>query len=203
MQIFNRIVVVLLDVLLIAGAVLLLLLTFGVLTPQQVLPAGMIETAFGQWLASLAAASPATMLLVTLLAGLVVLGGLALLALELRPAALAESIVIRDDALGRVTVQPKSIHDLIMYSAAHLPDVLQVQPTLAHTPQGLIIHCRTSLTPDARIPHVTATLQARIKQVVEQHLGMKVATVTVQAQLEPLAGISTQLRPRTFRRVLR
>lgn len=203
MQIFNRIVVMLLDVLLITGAILLLLVTFGVLTPQQVLPGGLEETALGGWLASLATAAPATMLLATLLAGFVILAGLVLLALELRPAAQAESIVIRDDVLGRVTVQPKSIHDLIMYSAAHLPDVLQVQPTLAHTPQGLTIHCRTSLTPDARIPHVTATLQARIKQVVEQHLGMKVATVTVQAQLEPLAGIHIPPRPRTFRRILR
>ena len=90
-----------------------------------------------------------------------------------------------------------------MYTAAQIPDVLQVQPTLEHGPQGLNIHCNTSLTPDAHIPQVTAALQARIKQVVEQHLGMKVAAVTVQAQLEPLAGISTQLRPRSFRRILR
>jgi uncharacterized alkaline shock family protein YloU len=78
-----------------------------------------------------------------------------------------------------------------------------VQPTLEHSPQGVTIHCRTSLTPQAHIPNATAALQARIKQAVEQHLGMKVAEVTVQAQLEPLAGANTPVRPRSLRRVLR
>ncbi|HEU4327994.1 MAG TPA: alkaline shock response membrane anchor protein AmaP [Roseiflexaceae bacterium] len=203
MHLFNRLVVVLLDVLLMAGAILLLLLTFGVLTPQQVVPAGLTETALGQWLGSFAGAPPLDRLLVSLLAGLVILGGLLLLALELRPAPQAESIVIRDDVIGRVTVQPKSVRDLISYTAAQLPDILQVDTVMGHSPQGLTIHCRTSLTPEAHIPQVTTLLQARIKQVVEQHLGLKVAVVTVDAQLDSLAGVKTQQRSQPLRRILR
>lgn len=203
MNVFNRIVVMLLEALLIAGAALVLLVTLGALAPQQVLPAGTSETALGQWLESFTAMPPTMTLLVTLLAGLSILLGLFLLALELRPAPQERTLAIREDGLGRVTVRLESVRDLIVYTAAHLPGVLQVKPTIDRGPQGLTIHCRTSLTPEAHIPQVTAELQSRIKQTIERHLGMKVAVVTVQAQLEPLAGMEIPHRSRAARRVLR
>jgi len=203
MNIFNRIVVILLDLVLLAGAVLVLLITFGVVTAQQVLPGGTVETPLGQWVASFAKMPPSTMVVATLGAGLVVVLGLVLLVAELRQAPRDTAIRIRDDGLGRVTMRRESVRDLIRYTTALLPDVLQVDPRIDIGQQGLTIVCRTALTPDAHILQVSAELQSRIKQTVEQHLGMKVANVTVQAQLEPLTGVDTWQRSQRVRRHLR
>jgi hypothetical protein len=129
--------------------------------------------------------------------------GLILLVYELRLAPQDTAIRIRDDGLGRVTMRRESVRDLIHHTTAQLPDVLQVDPQIDIGQQGLTIACRTSLTPDAHIPQVSAELQSRIKETVEQHLGMKVATVSVQAQLEPLTGVETRPRSRRLRRQLR
>jgi hypothetical protein len=203
MNIFNRMVVILLDLVLLAGAILMLLITFGAVTAQQVLPAGTAETGVGQWLASFATMPPSTALFATLGAALVVVLGLILLVYELRLSPQDTTIRIRDDGLGRVTVRRESVRDLIRHTAAQLPDVLQVDTRIDIGQQGLTIACRTSLTPDAHIPQVSAELQSRIKQAVEQHLGMKVANITVQAQLEPLTGVDTRPRSRRMRRQLR
>jgi hypothetical protein len=203
MNTFNRIVVIVLDLVLLAGAIIMLLITFGVVIAQQVLPGGTAETVVGQWLASFATMPPSATLITTLGTALVIVLGLILLFYELRPAPQDTTIRIRDDGLGRVTVRRESVRDLILHTTAQLPDVLQVDPRIAIGQQGLTIACRTALTPDAHIPHVSADLQARIKQTVEQHLGMKVANVSVQAQLEPLTGVETRPRSRRVRRQLR
>jgi hypothetical protein len=203
MNIFNRMVVILLDLVLLAGAILILLITFGVVTTQQVLPGGTAETVVGQWLASFATLPPSVALIATLGAALVLVLGLILLVYELRLAPQDTTIRVRDDGLGRVTVRRESVRDLIRHTIAQLPDVLQVDPQIDTGQQGLTIACRTSLTPDAHIPQVSAELQSRVKQAVEQHLGMKVANVTVQAQLEPLIGVDTRPRSRHVRRQLR
>jgi hypothetical protein len=196
MNVFNRILVILLDLLLLAGAVVVLLVTFGVLAPTQLLPAGLGDTVVGPWLRSFTAMPPNATLLTTAVAVVVILLGLALLIAELRPERQPRTLTIRQDGLGSVTVRMASVRDLITYTAGQLPTVLQVQPEIAATSQGLQIRCRAALSPEASIPQVSAELQAGIKQAVEQHLGMKVAQVSVQAQLEPLAGTGS-VPPRT------
>jgi hypothetical protein len=196
MNVFNRILVILLDLLLLAGAVVVLLVTFGVLAPAQLLLAGLGNTVVGPWLRSFATMPPNATLLTTAVALVVILLGLALLIAEVRPKRQLRTLTIRQDGLGSVTVRLASVRDLITSTAGQLPTVLQVQPDIAATSQGLQIRCRAALSPEASIPQVSAELQAGIKQAVEEHLGMKVAQVAVQAQLEPLAGIGS-VPPRT------
>jgi hypothetical protein len=203
MNIFNRLVVILIDLVLLAVASLMLLITFGVVTAQQVLPSGTVETVPGQWLASFATMPPSAAVIAVLGAALVVVLGLILLVYELRVAPPDTTICIRDDSLGRVTVRTQSVRDLIRHTTAQLPDVLQVDPQIDIGQQGLTIVCRTSLSPEAHIPQVSAELQSRIKQTVEQHLGMKVANVTIQAQLEPLASVDVRPHSQRVRRQLR
>jgi hypothetical protein len=140
-------------------------------------------------------------LLTILGSSLAFLLGLVLLVFELRPAPKEDIIRLRGDGLGSVTVHIDSVRKLILHSVALIPAVLQMQPRIRWSPQGLNIYCRTALTPDANIPQVSSALQAQIKQAVEQYLGMKVANVAVQAQLDPLSGVDT--RPRQVRRQLR
>jgi hypothetical protein len=203
MNVFNRIVVILLAAVLFIGAVLILLITFGAVTPQQILPAGTANTVLGQWIESFARMQPNATLLTTVIAVLVILVSLWILYLELRPKPQPDVIRIREDGLGTVTVRTESVHDLILHTASTMPDVLQVHSRIARGPDGVNIHCRTSLTPEANVPQVTTELQERIKQAVERYLGMNVANVAVDAQLEPLSDVPARTAPRPMRRQLR
>jgi hypothetical protein len=201
MNIVNRFLVILADLLLLAGALLVLLITFGAVTPQQVLPAVISNSLLGQWLASFAGLDANSRLITALVALLILVLGLVLLFFELRPAPRVDTLRIRDDSLGAVTVRTASVYDLIQHTAAQMPDVLQVHPQIEMRQQVVHIRCRAALTHDASIPQVSAELQERIKRAVEHHLGMKVAGVAIQAQLEPLSEVVT--RPRQARRQLR
>lgn len=201
MNIFNRLIVILVDLALIIGAVLILLITFGAVQPAQVLPGGLAGSLVGQWLTSFTMMQPDATLITTISAIVIILVGLLLLIYELRPTPRQRTITIRNDGLGNVTVRTESVRDLILYTAAQIPDVLQVQPHVKTTSQGLHVHCRTAVTPDASIPQVGAEMQARIKSAVEQHLGLKVADVVIQAQLEPLAGVDITPRAQPRRQL--
>lgn len=201
MNIFNRLVVILVDLALIIGAVLILLITFGAVQSAQVLPGGLGESLAGQWLTSFTVMQPNATLVTTISAIAILVVGLLLLVYELRPAPQQRTITIRNDGLGNVTVRTESVRDLILYTVAQIPDVLQVQPHIETTSQGVRVRCRTAVTPDASIPQVGAEMQARIKSAVEQHLGLKVADVAVQAQLEPLAGVNSTRRAQPRRQL--
>lgn len=188
MNAFNRVVVILLALLVLVGAVLVLLITFGAVVPTQFLPGAYAETAVGLWLTSFARMQP-TPTVITAAVAVVLIGAcLLLLIAELRPERRTRTITVREDGLGIVTVRAESVRDLIAYTTANMPEVLQLQPEIDATSRGLQIRCRAALSPEANIPEVSGELQSRIKQAVEQHLGMKVANVAVMAQLEPLAG---------------
>ena len=187
---FNRVVVILLDLLLLFGAVLVLLITFGAVVPVQLLSGAYAETGVGLWLASFARMSPTETLITTAVALVLIVVGLLLLIAEMRPERRTRTITVREDGLGIVTVRAASVRDLISYTTTHMPEVLQIQPEIDSTRSGLHIRCRAAFSPEANIPQVSAELQSRVKQAVEQHLGMKVANVAVMAQLEPLAGVN-------------
>ncbi len=199
MNAFNRVVMILLVLLVLFGAVLVLLITFGAVAPAQLLPGAYAETAVGMWLASFARMPPTETLITTVVALALIVVGLLLLIAELRPERRTRTITVREDGLGSVTVRAESVRDLISYTTARMPEVLQLQPEIDSTRNGLKIRCRAALSPEANIPQVSAELQSRVKQAVEQHLGMKVANVAVMAQLEPLAGAGrsqTRAQPR-------
>ncbi|GAC1556342.1 MAG: hypothetical protein NVS2B7_31950 [Herpetosiphon sp.] len=203
MNIFNRILVIVLDLLLVVGAVVVLLVTLGMLAPAQLLTSALSDTIVSQWLTSFMRMSPNATFLTIVSTVVSILVGLLLLGAELRPRRELQTITIRQDGLGSVTVGLASVRDLITYTAAQFTEVLQVQPQISTTERGLLIRCRTALMPEASIPDVSAALQAAIKQAVEQHLGMKVTQVVLQAQLEPLTGVANRTPRAPARRQLR
>ncbi len=203
MNAFNRVVVILLALLLLFGAVLVLLITFGAVAPAQFLPGAYAETAMGLWLTSFARMPPTETLITTAVALVLIVVGLMLLIAEIRPERRTRTITVREDGLGIVTVRAESVRDLIAYTTARMPEVLQTQSEIDSTRSGLKIRCRAALSPEANIPQVSAELQSCVKQAVEQHLGMKVANVAVMAQLEPLAAVNRSPARSQPRRQLR
>ncbi len=191
MNVVNRIVMLLLSIgAVIFGAIGLLLLG-GVITPAQVSPGGVLRD---QWafFAGLQGDSATTAAIVCAVIAVV---GLVFLVLELLPGKRepAGYLVKRDD-LGQVTVARKSISDLVRHEAATVDGVREVQPEVQGTSRGLRILARASLFPEVDAAAVGQTLQERIQQAVQRHVGLPVTEVQVATQIATLDGARPRRR---------
>jgi hypothetical protein len=100
-----------------------------------------------------------------------------------------DSFVIQQDELGQVTVDRKSVQDLIQYEAAAIPGVIRVRPPkVRDSPGGLSIYARTSLLPTAEATTIGKQLQEQIQSSVQQRMGLSVAQVQVATEIEPPDG---------------
>jgi hypothetical protein len=100
-----------------------------------------------------------------------------------------ETYVIQQDELGQVTVDRKSVRNLVQYEAAAIPGVIRVRPPeVRDGPAGLSIYARTSLAPTAEATAIGKKLQEQIQTSVQQHMGLPVTRVQVATEIEPLDG---------------
>jgi hypothetical protein len=183
MNVLNRLLLILLSLVALIGSVAVLLVTLGLAEPAMLAPSPWfrnqmetftdLESMTWNWTVGITSA-------VTLIS-------LLLLVLELRPGPRKPSrLVVRRDGLGQVTMRRDSIRDLVNWEVAQISGVMEVQSHMVEDPDGLRIHCRVSLDPQANASEVAKALQERIKAAIEQHVGRHVSQVTVDTQLAPL-----------------
>ncbi len=190
MYIFNRVIMVLLSLLIFAfGTATFLLLTGIVVPANRYLRAILALYSAYRAVALLSAATPNAAIMIAFLVGLV---GLILLVLELLPVGRlfrrpeGKPYVVRQDTLGEVTVDRSMVRDLVEHEATSLPGVVHAEPHVHDGPDGLRIAVHASLAWDAEAPSVGQSLQERIKDSVQTHLGLPVAQVQVTATRELL-----------------
>lgn len=192
MNIVNRVIMIAVSFILFAfGAVTFLLLS-GIVVPgnQTLRDILTLYTAF-RAVALLRGANGNAAILIALALALI---GLALLVLELwgpvgRLFGRSEGkrYVIRQDTLGRVTVDRSMVHDWVRHAATAVPGVMRADPEVKDGKDGLHVAARASLAWDVDAPSVGQLLQEQIKESVQTHLGLPVAEVSVSAQSAPLA----------------
>ncbi len=183
MNVFNRIVMLLLSLAALAFGIIVLMLVGGIITPLQVSPSGVL---LNQWrfFTRLNTADANTAALVVAIIGVV---GLIVLILELIPGPREPAqFVVKQDSLGKVTVARTSVRDLVQHEAAAMPDVMETRQEVNEGRKGLRVHVRTALSPEADAPRVGQMLQERIQQSIQRHIGLPVAEVQVATQIEPL-----------------
>jgi hypothetical protein len=192
MNIFNRICMILLSLLIFAfGTATFLLLTGIVVPANRYLRAILALYSAYRAIALLSGATPNAAIVIAFLVGLV---GLILLVLELLPLGRlfrrseGKTYVVRQDSLGEVTVHRSMVRDLVEHEATSLPGVAHAQPHVHDGPDGLRIAVDAALAWDADAPDVGQTLQERVKDSVQSHLGLPVAQVQVTATRELLTA---------------
>jgi hypothetical protein len=179
-NIFNRLLVVLLALLLLVAAGAVLLTTLGLTRPEQLAPAPW----FVDRLVPFTQLDPTTRGWAVGVGIVLLLLGLLLLVVELRPGAReAPRITLKEDGLGRVTVERDGVRQLVDHEAGRVAGVMEVRSRVEEDPAGLRILCRVSVDPSRSVPDVTQELQERLKAVVEHHLGRPVANVSVDARV--------------------
>ena len=182
MDAFNRIFLIILGLVAIAFSAIVFLLTGGVVRPAQVSPGGLLSGPWG-YFAGLNSTGATVAVVVCVV---VVILALLLLVLELgvlrrEPAPL----VVRQDSLGKVTVAHSSLRKLVGHEAGAVPGVIDTRQAVDERADGLRVHMRVLLYPEADAPSVGHALQERVQQAIQTHIGLTVAEVQVATQLEP------------------
>ena len=197
-NIFNRIFMVVLTLLIFAfGTTVFLLLTGIVIPANRYLRALLALYSAYRAVALLSGASPNTAIIIAFLVGLV---GLIFLVLELLPAGRlfrrreGKPYVVRQDPLGEISLQRSMVTHLVEHEATSIPGVVRAEPEVQDGPDGLRIAVRAYLAWDADAPGVGQLLQERIKESVQKHLGLSVAQVQVTATTELLKPRSESRR---------
>lgn len=193
MNVFNRLIMILLSLAALAFSSIVFLLVGGVVQPEQVSTGDFL---LGPW-RFFAQLNSTNATIAVVLFVLVVIAALILLILELnifrRKAA---QLVVRQDSLGNVTVARNSVRRLVGYEAATVPGVVETRQVVNEGRNGLRVTVRALLLPEVDAPEVGHTLQEKVQQAIQTHIGLPVAEVQVATQIEPFEHRGRQRRVR-------
>lgn len=182
MNAFNRVVLIILAVVAIVFSTTVFLLTGGVVRPSQISPGGLLS---GLW-SFFADLDSAEATIAVAVCVLVVILAVILLLLELNVFQREPTeLVVRQDRLGTVTIAQSSVRKLVGHEAAAVPGVMETRQAVDERLGGLRVHMRVLLFPEADAPVVGHTLQERVQQAIQTHVGLTVSEVQVATQLEP------------------
>jgi len=182
MNVFNRSFMILLSLIAIAFSIIVFLLVGGVVRPTQVSPG---ELLLGLW-SFFAQLNPTNATIAVIVCALVVIVAVIVFILELNilgrePA----QFVVREDSLGKVTVARSSVRRLVGYESMTIPGVVETRQTVDKGRDGLRVQVRALLLPEVDAPAVGQTLQEKVQQSIQGHIGLPVTEVQVATQLEP------------------
>jgi len=183
MNLFNRLLIIVVDLILLTAASLTLLLTLGLVQPTQ------LPFPDAQRLAAMIESAPSAVIAqATVAAVIVAFFCLVLLYFELRPTGQRrpKKIAIKRDALGLVTVTLQSVEELASHEASRLEGVMEASARALPDREGLKLFCMLSVSPEARVDQLASQAQARIQEAVQRYLGRNVKEVAVHAQIAPL-----------------
>ncbi len=182
MNVFNRIVVILLCLMAIAFSIIVFLLVGGIIRPTQVSPSGFLA---GLW-SFYSQLSPTNATIATIFFALTLIISLAIIILEfVNIRSRADHFVVSEDSLGKVTVARSSVRKLVGYEAKSVPGVIETRQSVDNGRKGLRVQVRALLFPEVNAPEVGHTLQEKVQQAIQRHMGIDVAEVQVATQLDP------------------
>jgi uncharacterized alkaline shock family protein YloU len=191
---FNRIVMLLLSIAVLAFGSIALLLLGGLIQPAAVSPNGVF---LRQWrfLTQLNGPDATTAAIVCAVLACVGLVVLILEILTLMPRRREpDQLVVRQDKLGSVTVDRSSVRDLVQYEAATVPGVIEARRAVVEGSKELRLYVRTALSPEAEATKVGQQLQEKLQLTVQRFLGLPVTEVRVTTQFVPFEQRARRVR---------
>jgi hypothetical protein len=182
-NIFNRLLIILLAILVLVAAVAVLLTTLGIIQPGTLAP----ESWFADRLVPFTQLDPTNRTWAIVVSVALVVLALLLLILELRQGQRAEPhLILKDDGSGRVTVALTSVRELVERDARQVAGVERCRARVEQSPKGLSITCRISADTASSVPDLSRELQERLKAAVEHYVGLTVTQVALDVQVPPL-----------------
>jgi hypothetical protein len=181
MNIFNRIVVILLILL---GLIVTIVV---MIAPEQCF---ILLTAFSEWArrgtVSYMTSSdwPLFTAARVIVGGVIVIVGLILLWLELRRPR-KKIIRVQKKAGGETNITIGSVAQRVAYHVDQLPEVINVTPRITGRSRGVDIDLLLETSPDIDVPMKTEEVLQVTKDVVEGRMGLKLGKVTINIKHAP------------------
>ncbi len=112
---------------------------------------------------------------------IIILTGLRLFWISLsRPG--GRHVVLAETSLGQVKVSFQAIESLVEKVVSQFNGIRDVKPRIITVPQGVGIQVRASVTPDVNLPEVSGEIQNRIKERIQEVMGITVNTVKISVE---------------------
>jgi len=178
-SIFNRAVVVVIALVILAGAVITCLVATEVITPD-VLPYRWFESQL-QRVTDATGSSAGNIIAITVV---VALGMIVILLFEFIPLSKPATLLISSTEKGITTIDVASVCVLAEHAGATIRDVRDVKSSVRGSAEGLLISCRTSVALGSNLIELEAESRSRISETVEQLTGLPVAQVDIKIKYE-------------------
>ena len=189
MNTFNRVFTIVLALIILAGAVIVLLVTFGAVLPDF-LP-------YGWWsgqLEGLTQIKGGDLALAIGVSIVLAVGMIVLLIFEALPRRGGRPLLISSGEEGSVTIHPESICLLANNIGLTTHNVNRIDNSIRKSPEGLVIKSKPVVALGANVPQVSAELQSHIKEAIEESTSLAVSRVIVNAHYEPVKGKSLAVK---------
>lgn len=176
MNVFNRIIVVLL--LLISVPALLILIGIVVFPLQS---ADVIAALVG----GLRNISTTTRFLIIVASVLLLIVDIGLLWFELRQSTTSRTVRIKQVTGGEAEMSTESIEGRLAYNIDQLPDVIRVSPSVSGRGKGVEVILDVETRPDVDVPSKTEEVMNVAREVVEGRMGLELARIRVNIRHAP------------------
>ncbi|MBE0480888.1 MAG: hypothetical protein IBX68_07905 [Dehalococcoidia bacterium] len=173
---FNRALVTIIILFILAGAVITFLVVIQAVSPD-------IPPYSWMGLERAAEASGWSAVAIGAVSIIIALLVLFLLLLELRPKRAEKIDLVLDDSFeGRTTIDQDLVRELAERTgAAFAPEVKRLTCDIRKRRFGIAVYCNTLTSPAGDIPRIGAEIQRRVRHSIEKETGLSVREVRVEA----------------------
>lgn len=105
--------------------------------------------------------------------------GLIFLVAGLRPAPKPPDTVLQYTELGEVRINIQAIENMVMRVIQQNSGIKESSRRVMQSPEGLVVSVRVKVMPDLELPALTAELQQKVRDYIENITGIKVTAVRV------------------------
>jgi len=176
----NRLIVGICALVVLAGAVITLLVAVGAAS-ADVLPHDWFLSPL-QRVANTSGGSAAAVVVVCLV---LMLGTVTVLVLELLRPRRQGRLLLSSTEEGVATIEGESVRILAEKTAATAPNVDRARCELGTTSEGLMFVCLAKARMGSNVAEVGSAIQTRVKDAIEQLIGLPVSFIDVMIRYEP------------------
>ena len=177
MTAFNRTVVVVVALVLLAGSIITLLVATGATSPDS-------YGWFNFILQKAADATGGALAAVIAVAVVIALLSIAVVLIELALPRQPAPLMIGSSQEGITTINRESVCVLAEKTAAAVQNVRDVDCIVSEKEGGLVITCQARVSLASNVPELCAELQGKIKDAVETLTGLPVAQIDIKTKYE-------------------
>lgn len=128
---------------------------------------------------TLALSTPQNRISVGLVAVVILVIAIIMLATSLKFESQPRSVVVRSALTGDVSITVSAIKAIIMKAVRKVEGIREIEPSISNSPEGIKVYLHVAINPEYSVPEMTKSIQAIVKQYLEEIGGLDVAEIKI------------------------